>query len=96
MHQQFEKRRQEIDHPKKYKHKHVPTKEDLLNIDHRLPSTMKMLLTEKERALHAGFVECDLEKFPEMGVKDMVVKNRADFDEFRGEKDFGIIGIVQT
>ena len=74
----------------------MPTKEDLLNIDHRLPSTMKMLLTEKERALHAGFVECDLEKFPIMGVKDMIIKNRADFDEFRGEKDFGIIGIVQT
>ena len=96
LHQDFEKRRMDIDHPKVFKHKHVPTKEDLLNIDHRLSSTMKMLLTEKERTLHSAFLECDLDKYPAMSVMDLEIKTKDDFDTFKGNGDFGIIGIVDS
>ena len=57
---------------------------------------MRMLLTEKERALHSAYVECDLEKLPLMSVSDIQIANKDDFNSFKGEKDFGIIGIVDS
>jgi hypothetical protein len=53
------------------KHRHVPTKEDLFNIDHRPSATMRLLMTEKERNLHSAYLECDLEKYPVLSVGDV-------------------------
>lgn len=55
-------------YPEKKKVRHIPTKEELLNVDNRIPDTMLLLLTEKERKIHFGFHECDVLKLPLFGV----------------------------
>ena len=78
------------------KHRHVPTKEDLFNIDHRPSATMRLLMTEKERNLHSAYLECDLEKYPVLSVGDVQIKTLEDFNSFKGDHDFGLIGIADS
>ena len=53
-----------VQFPDKIKHRHPPTKESFLNIDNRINDFLRLLLTEKERALHSGYIQRDLEKLP--------------------------------
>jgi len=75
IHNEMERRIREIANPVKKKHRHVPTKENSLNIDNRAMTTLKLLLNEKERIFHSGYLECDLEKLPLLGVKDILINN---------------------
>ena len=71
LHKSYEANVKKLDRPVMKKHRHVPTKEDLYNIDHRPSATMRLLLTEKERNLHSAYLECDLEKYPVLSVGDV-------------------------
>jgi hypothetical protein len=73
----------------------VPTKEDLFNIDHRPSAVMRLLLTEKERNLHSGYLECDREKLPILSIGKMI-KTFEEFEALKGEDDFALIGIADS
>jgi len=73
LHNEIEKRAHKMRTPEKQKHKHVPTRHELLNVDHRIRPNMQLLLPEKERKMFASYPECDLDRFPTLSVGDAVV-----------------------
>ena len=56
---------------------------------------MRLLLTEKERRLHAGYIECDTQKYPLFSSRDLFVNNEEDLTEFLLH-GVGVIGLAES
>jgi len=67
----------------------------MLNVDLRINSLMRLLLTEKERLLHSGYIECDTNTYPLFSAGDQFIDNEEDLHDFL-EHGVGVIGLAES
>ena len=92
LHNEWVKHEESLRYPEKKKIRNAPTKEELMNFDNRIPDTMLLLLTEKERKVHFGFHECDIKKLPIFGIGKQI----STVEEFKEIGEFALLGIASS